>query len=195
MHFQVKGFSPFANNCGDGGIWLSPQANFQDGIACYKWTIEWIFVLFVVRLVVAHPSSVMFLHWTLPSICHWTYFHTSKCHVTWIIKKVNRIPSHCDVIYESVHSLARGHVIRVWWLHCNGKIHWVSIHVKKIVYASPAHGDCRMNFGSILWGWGLHCNGKVLWAKKVYDIIMWSLSKSKALVEVTLDITIGDKLI
>ncbi len=32
-----------------------------------------------------HPSSVMFLHWTLPSICHRTYFHTSKGHVIYII--------------------------------------------------------------------------------------------------------------
>ncbi len=61
-----------------------------------------------------HPSPVEFLRWTLPSICHRTYFHTSKGHVTWIIKKVNRIPTHCGVANESVHSLARGHVIRVW---------------------------------------------------------------------------------
>ncbi len=27
--------------------------------------------------------------------------------------KVNRIPAHCGVVYESVHPLARGHVIRV----------------------------------------------------------------------------------
>ncbi len=60
-----------------------------------------------------HPSSVVFLHWTLPSICHRTYFHTSKGHVTWIIKKVNIIPMHCGVACESVCSLARGHVIRV----------------------------------------------------------------------------------
>ncbi len=32
-----------------------------------------------------------------------------------IIKKVNRIPTHCGVAYESVHSLAIGHVIRVWY--------------------------------------------------------------------------------
>ncbi len=36
-----------------------------------------------------HPNLVVFLHWTFPSICHWTYFHTSKSHVTRIIKKVN----------------------------------------------------------------------------------------------------------
>ncbi len=65
-----------------------------------------------------HPSLVVFLHWTLPSICHWTYFHTSKGHVTWIIKKVNRIPTHCGVANESVCSLARGHVIRVWYNIC-----------------------------------------------------------------------------
>ncbi len=29
----------------------------------------------------------------------------------WIIKKVNRIPTHCDVSFEC--SLARGHVIKV----------------------------------------------------------------------------------
>ncbi len=33
--------------------------------------------------------------------------------MTWIIKKVNRIPTHCGVAYESVHSHSRGHVIRV----------------------------------------------------------------------------------
>ncbi len=49
----------------------------------------------------------------LPSICHRIYFHTSKGHMTWIIKKVNRIPTHCGVAYESVHSLARGHMIHV----------------------------------------------------------------------------------
>ncbi len=32
--------------------------------------------------------------------------------MTWIIKKVNRIPMHCGVTYESVCSLARGHMIR-----------------------------------------------------------------------------------
>ncbi len=40
-------------------------------------------------------------------------FQTSKGHVTWIIKKVNTIPMHCGVAYESLLSLARGHVIRV----------------------------------------------------------------------------------
>ncbi len=96
-----------------------------------------------------HPSLVVFLRWTLLSICHRPYFHTSKGHVTWIIKKVNMIPTHCGVVNksgichrpyfhtskghvtwiikkanmiptqcgvanESVHSLARDHVIRVW---------------------------------------------------------------------------------
>ncbi len=61
-----------------------------------------------------YPSSVMFLSWSLPIICHLTYFQTSKGHVTWIIKKVNRIPMHCGVAYESVCSFARGHVVRVW---------------------------------------------------------------------------------
>ncbi len=64
------------------------------------------------------PSSVVFLHWTLPSIFHQTYLHTSKGHVTWIIKKVNKIPTHCGVAYDSVRSLARDHVIRVWASAC-----------------------------------------------------------------------------
>ncbi len=34
--------------------------------------------------------------------------------MTLIIKKVNRIPTHCGVAYECARSLARGHVIRVW---------------------------------------------------------------------------------
>ncbi len=33
--------------------------------------------------------------------------------MTCIIQKVNTIPMHCVVAYESVHSFARGHVIRV----------------------------------------------------------------------------------
>ncbi len=48
-------------------------------------------------------------------IDHQNYFQTSKGHVTWIIWKVNSIPMHCDVAYECVHSLARGHEIRLWW--------------------------------------------------------------------------------
>ncbi len=47
------------------------------------------------------------------SIDHRNEFQISKGHVTWIKEKVNRIPTHCGVTYESVHSLARGHVIRV----------------------------------------------------------------------------------
>ncbi len=33
--------------------------------------------------------------------------------MAWSIKKVNRIPTHCGVVYESVRSLARGHIVRV----------------------------------------------------------------------------------
>ncbi len=51
--------------------------------------------------------------WTCCGHASSTYFHTSKGHVTRIIKKVNRIPTHCGVAYESVRSLARGHMIRV----------------------------------------------------------------------------------
>ncbi len=50
---------------------------------------------------------------THSSIDHRTYFQTSKGHVTWIIWKVNSIPTHCGLAYESIHSLARGHMIRV----------------------------------------------------------------------------------
>ncbi len=60
-----------------------------------------------------HPSLVVFLCWTLPSICHWTYFHTSKGHVTWIIKKVNRIPTLCGMAYE-----VSPHLLEVTWLEC-----------------------------------------------------------------------------
>ncbi len=70
--------------------------------------------------------------WSI-SICHRTYFHTSKDHVTWIIKKVNRISTHCDVAYENVRSLGRGCVIRVWfelfceweWKHMPGNSKFV----------------------------------------------------------------------
>ncbi len=40
-------------------------------------------------------------------------FHILKGHVTLIMRKVNRIPMHCGVAYESVCSLASGHLIRV----------------------------------------------------------------------------------
>ncbi len=33
--------------------------------------------------------------------------------MTWIIYKANRIHTHSGVAYESVHLLARGHMIRV----------------------------------------------------------------------------------
>ncbi len=33
--------------------------------------------------------------------------------MTWIIQKVNGVPTHCGVAYESVHLLAKGHVISV----------------------------------------------------------------------------------
>ncbi len=46
----------------------------------------------------------------------------------WFIKKVNRIPTHCDVAYESivvwhmrVSLLAIGRMIRVWMLICQNK--------------------------------------------------------------------------
>ncbi len=88
----------------------------------------------------------MFLPWTLLSICHWTYFHTSKGHVIWIIKKVNRIPTHCGVAYESVHSLSRGHVIRVCGnfilsaFHTNG---WcLLLTAYQLLLSSGAHTSC-----------------------------------------------------
>ncbi len=48
------------------------------------------------------------------SIDHQNSFQTSKCHMTWIIQKVNSIFMHYGVAFENVHSLGRGHVIRVW---------------------------------------------------------------------------------
>ncbi len=78
-------------------------------------------------------SLVVHFYWTFLRICHWTYFHISKGHVTWNIKKVNRIPTHCGVAYESVHSLARSHVIEVcvWtWKK------YVLVEIWKRVYAS-----------------------------------------------------------
>ncbi len=39
--------------------------------------------------------------------------HQSKDHLTWIISKVNSIPTHCSVSYESVLSLAQR-----WRLRC-----------------------------------------------------------------------------
>ncbi len=81
----------------------------------------------------SHPSLVMFLHWTLPSICHLTYIHTSKGHMTGIIKKVNRIPTHCGVANESVRSLARGHVIRVCICSDHNPIMWPLASEWKII--------------------------------------------------------------
>ncbi len=83
-----------------------------------------------------HPSSVMFLPWTLPSICHWTYFHTSKGHMTWVIKNVNRFPMHCGVAYESVCVLARDHVIRVCNKYYTGIEHLRSHPVSYYKYFS-----------------------------------------------------------
>ncbi len=60
-----------------------------------------------------HPESIR-LCVEHSSLDHRTYFQTSKGHVTWIIWKVNRIHMHCGVVYESVHLLARGHVIRMY---------------------------------------------------------------------------------
>ncbi len=48
-----------------------------------------------------------------PSICHQTYFHTSKGQVTWIIKKVNRISMHCGVTWLECGFLCLK-VIRSW---------------------------------------------------------------------------------
>ncbi len=56
----------------------------------------------------SHPSPVTFLRWTLPSICHRTYFHTSKDHVTWIIKKFLRIVTW--------HMRVSTHMLEVTWL-------------------------------------------------------------------------------
>ncbi len=50
------------------------------------------------------------------------YFHTSKGHMTWIIKKVNSIHTHCGVAYESLNSFVRGHMIRVCDLMCKASI-------------------------------------------------------------------------
>ncbi len=51
--------------------------------------------------------------------------------MTWIIKKVNRIPTHCGVAYESVRSLARDHMIRVCY-YCFEDIN-VSCTILKIL--------------------------------------------------------------
>ncbi len=61
----------------------------------------------------SHPSSVMFLHWTLPSICNWIYFHTSMGHVTWIIKKLIRF---LRIVVWQMKVSAR--LLEVKWLEC-----------------------------------------------------------------------------
>ncbi len=52
------------------------------------------------------------------------YFHISKGHVTWIIKKVNRISTHCGVANESVSA----HLLEVTWLECGPAGLWWSLY-------------------------------------------------------------------
>ncbi len=68
------------------------------------------------------------------SIDHWNYFHTSKGHVTWIVWNVNRIPMHCGVAYESVHSLARGRNFNNF-LNNPGHVTLWCLEVIPVVYA------------------------------------------------------------
>ncbi len=82
-----------------------------------------------IKLVLCHACDKMFAACILPSICHWTYFHTSKDHMTWIIKKVNRIPTHCGVAYESVCLLARGHVIGVWFCYIDSLLQILKLSI------------------------------------------------------------------
>ncbi len=100
----------------------------------------------------------MFLWWTLPSICHRTYFHTSKGHVTWIIKNVNRIPTHCGVAYESVGLLARGHVIRIW------ETFSIIILFNPFMYRDTLAMSTWFNML-----WGLH----IYWSTDAYDLDHW----------------------
>ncbi len=61
-----------------------------------------------------HSSSVLFLCWTLPSICHWNYFQTSKDYVTWNIWKVNIWFLRIVVWHMRVSAHLLGHMIRVY---------------------------------------------------------------------------------
>ncbi len=77
------------------------------------------------------------------------YFQTSKGYMTLIMEKVKSIPVHCGVAYESVHLLARSHVIRVcgmpsqrqqWWLHHwthSGRGWWLMKRTKAKMHCEP----------------------------------------------------------
>ncbi len=62
---------------------------------------------------VRHPSSAVFLRWTLPSIYYRTYFHTSK--VTWPGLKRKLIGFPHIVVW---HMRVSAHVLEVTWLEC-----------------------------------------------------------------------------
>ncbi len=122
-----------------------------------------------------HPSSVVFLCWTLPRICHRTYFHTSKSHVTWIIKKVNRIPTHCGVAYESVHSLARGHMIRVPQ-NITSPIHWKYMN-----------WNCHLHMSLTIWE--IHDDLWDMLRKMHCEFIRSQIQRQKSLWHMCIDLT------
>ncbi len=95
----------------------------MDWILCYEVVWAWGWAIDQWKLCYMEMETTTCDTCNLPSICHWIYFHTSKGHIAWIIKKVNRIPTHCGVAYESVRSLARGHMIRVWHVINSHSIH------------------------------------------------------------------------
>ncbi len=76
------------------------------------------------------------------SVDHRNCLQTSKGHVTWIIEKVNCIPTHCGVACKSVHSL-----LEVTWLKCTykpleliGGVHLnVMLHKTYELYYSDLH--------------------------------------------------------
>ncbi len=72
--------------------------------------------------------------------------------MTWIIKKVNRIPKHCDVTYESVCSIARGHMIKVWVLSGWSRCAWLATNQPMLVVFMGQYSLilASMNTGTIL---------------------------------------------
>ncbi len=100
----------------------------QTKISCSKLKCDFVMFTFITLChttwATAHAYCIIL--WTLedivrseyvnsgedPCMHYWNYFETLKSHVTWIISKVNSIPTHCSVAYESVLSLAQ--CVRLW---------------------------------------------------------------------------------
>ncbi len=83
----------------------------------------------VPTLHLTHPSLVVFLCLTRPSICHQNYFQPSKGHVIWIMLKVNIIPMHCGVAYHMRIQEYKNTWIQLWFIWQKGAYIYVSTSI------------------------------------------------------------------